>query len=152
MNFAHVHAPSGTDVHRAEQAAAFDAYIQQDPYLSKHRGEYAERGAVFLPLVKRMDLSLTQDIFGAARREAPRRPDPARHHQLRQPAEPRTGASASALIQNQILTNARGRRAGPRHLPDGGRQRRAGRSSSLQTTAGSSDVYALMLSFRYTFQ
>lgn len=47
----------------AQQAAAWDAYISQDPYLSKHRGEYAQRGAVFLPLVKRMDLSLAQDLF-----------------------------------------------------------------------------------------
>ena len=28
-------------------------------YLSEHRGEYAERNAVFLPMVKRMDLSLS---------------------------------------------------------------------------------------------
>ena len=42
-----------------------DAYIAQDSYLSKHRGEYAERGAVFLPLVKRMDFSVSQDIFGS---------------------------------------------------------------------------------------
>ena len=31
-------------VHRRQQAAAFEAYINQDKYLSKHRGEYAERG------------------------------------------------------------------------------------------------------------
>ena len=47
----------------AEQAAAFEAYIQQDPYLSKHRGEYAERGGLFLPMFNRMDLSMMQDVF-----------------------------------------------------------------------------------------
>src|SRR5690606_21373924 len=40
----------------AQQAAAWDAYIEQDKYLSAHRGEYAERGAVFLPMVWRADL------------------------------------------------------------------------------------------------
>ena len=46
-----------------QQAAAFEAYIAQDKYLSAHRGEYAERGAVFLPFVHKLDLSLTQDVF-----------------------------------------------------------------------------------------
>src|SRR5262249_19110357 len=46
-----------------DQADAFEAYINQDNYLSKHRGEYAERGAVFLPIVKRIDLSISQQIF-----------------------------------------------------------------------------------------
>jgi hypothetical protein len=49
----------------AEQAAAWDAYIAQDPYLSKRRGQYAERGAFFLPLVNRADFSASQDFtFG----------------------------------------------------------------------------------------
>ncbi len=47
----------------ADQAAAFDSYISQDPYLSQHRGEYAQRGALFYPLVSRIDLSLMQDVF-----------------------------------------------------------------------------------------
>jgi len=47
----------------AEQATAFEAYIQQDDYLSKHRGAYAVRNAVFLPIVKRADLSIAQEIF-----------------------------------------------------------------------------------------
>ena len=33
------------------------------PYLSKHRGEYAERGGIFYPMQKRMDLSIVQDVF-----------------------------------------------------------------------------------------
>jgi hypothetical protein len=47
----------------AQQASAWDAYIAQDKYLSKHRGAYAVRNAVFFPLVKRMDLSVAQDLF-----------------------------------------------------------------------------------------
>jgi len=47
----------------AQQAAAWDAYIAQDGYMSKHRGEYVVRGAVFLPMIKNMDVSLTQDLF-----------------------------------------------------------------------------------------
>jgi hypothetical protein len=47
----------------AEQAQAWNAYIEQDSYLSKRRGEYAERGAVFLPMVTRMDLSVSQELF-----------------------------------------------------------------------------------------
>ena len=47
----------------AEQAAAFEQYIQADKYLRSHRGQYAERGAVFYPMVGRIDLSITQDVF-----------------------------------------------------------------------------------------
>ncbi len=47
----------------AEQIAAWNAYINQDPYLRTRRGQYAERGAVFLPTVFRSDLSITQDLF-----------------------------------------------------------------------------------------
>ena len=48
---------------RKDHQAAWDAYIAQDSYLSKHRGEYAERGAIFLPLVHRLDFSVQQDFF-----------------------------------------------------------------------------------------
>ncbi len=47
----------------AEQAAAWDAFIKQDAYLSKNRGKYAERGAVFLPMVYRADFSIAQEVF-----------------------------------------------------------------------------------------
>ncbi|MDZ7264888.1 MAG: carboxypeptidase regulatory-like domain-containing protein [candidate division KSB1 bacterium] len=46
-----------------EQADAWEAFIQQDEYLSKHRGEYAERNAIQLPMVFRADFSITQDLF-----------------------------------------------------------------------------------------
>jgi outer membrane receptor protein involved in Fe transport len=47
----------------AEQAAAWDTYISQDSYLSKRRGQYAERNGVIIPMVFRLDLSIAQDIF-----------------------------------------------------------------------------------------
>jgi hypothetical protein len=47
----------------AQQQAAFDAYIEQDPYLSTRRGQYAERNALDLPFLHRLDLSVTQDVF-----------------------------------------------------------------------------------------
>jgi len=38
-------------------------FISQDAYLSKHRGQYAERNAVVFPWFKRVDLNLTQDFY-----------------------------------------------------------------------------------------
>jgi len=47
----------------AEQQAAFEAYIAQDPYLSTRRGQYAERNALDIPFLHRFDLSVAQDVF-----------------------------------------------------------------------------------------
>ncbi len=47
----------------AQQQEAFDKYIDQDPYLSTRRGKYAERNALTLPMLHRLDLSVTQDVF-----------------------------------------------------------------------------------------
>jgi len=47
----------------AEQQAAFEAYINQDEYLSSRKGQYAERNAMFLPWLHRFDLSVVQDFF-----------------------------------------------------------------------------------------
>ncbi len=40
-----------------------DNYINQDKYLSAHRGEYAKANAFVYPFYKRLDLNLTQDIY-----------------------------------------------------------------------------------------
>jgi len=61
MNFVQ-NTQSGVTVTPAQQKAAWDAYINQDPYLSKHRGEYAQRNAAFLPMVARLDMSIIQAI------------------------------------------------------------------------------------------
>ena len=62
MNF-QTFVQSGRTYTAAEQAAAWDALIAQDDYLKEHRGEYAQRGAKFLPFVKRLDFSVAQDLF-----------------------------------------------------------------------------------------
>lgn len=40
-----------------------NAYINQDPYLYKKRGEYVERNGLMLPFYKRLDLNFTQDVL-----------------------------------------------------------------------------------------
>jgi hypothetical protein len=45
------------------QKAAFEAYISQDNYLSKHRGQYAERNGGRLPFQNVVDLKVMQDFF-----------------------------------------------------------------------------------------
>lgn len=40
-----------------------DAFIKQDDYLSKHRGEYAERNGGELPHSSRWDVNVSQDFF-----------------------------------------------------------------------------------------
>jgi hypothetical protein len=60
MNFVAI--TGATPFSVAQQAAAWDAFINQDPYLSTRRGGYAERNGAFLPMVYRADLSISQDV------------------------------------------------------------------------------------------
>ncbi len=62
MNF-QTYTAGGRTFTAAEQASAWDAYIAQDNYLSKNRGSYAQRGAIFLPMVHRLDFSVAQSFF-----------------------------------------------------------------------------------------
>jgi hypothetical protein len=45
-----------------EDATAYFAYAAQDPYLSKHAGEYALRNAAYAPWNERFDMRFLQDI------------------------------------------------------------------------------------------
>jgi hypothetical protein len=45
----------------AEQAIAFDAFIQKDAYLSANRGKYAQRNGALLPFINKFDLSIIHD-------------------------------------------------------------------------------------------
>jgi hypothetical protein len=63
MNFVDIKSGSTVTFSAAQQAAAWDAYIKQDDYLNSHRGQYAERGGAFLPMVSRADVSVVQSVF-----------------------------------------------------------------------------------------
>ncbi|WP_221766229.1 TonB-dependent receptor [Hymenobacter metallilatus] len=56
-------AQGGGTYSAAQQWADLDAFINQDKYLSKHRGEYAERNGAARPWQHRVDLRILQDIF-----------------------------------------------------------------------------------------
>jgi len=47
----------------AEQSEIFENYIQNDKYLSEHRGEYAKRNAATSPWRSNVDLRIVQEIF-----------------------------------------------------------------------------------------
>jgi hypothetical protein len=56
---------NGNVVTPAQQWAAFDSFIEQDSYLSQHRGEIAERFGLINPFWSNIDLKIMQDfIFG----------------------------------------------------------------------------------------
>lgn len=46
----------------AEQWTLLDAFIENDPYLSKNRGSYAEKNSNWMPWMSFLDLSLRQDF------------------------------------------------------------------------------------------
>jgi len=141
---------SGRTFSPADQAAAFEQLIQSDDYLSSHRGQYAERNAVFLPVVHRVDLSLTQDVFanvGGRRHSGQIRLDITNFGNLLN----NNWGVGQRLVNAQILTSpsadAQGRLTYNLQSASGSLI-----TSPLQTNAGINDVYVMMLSFRYTFQ
>jgi len=139
-----------------QQAQAFEAYINQDKYLRKHRGEYAERGGVWNPLVKRMDLSITQDVFrniGGNRNAGQFRVDFTNFGNL---LNHNWGVSQRLVVPitqaygAQILTNpgvdAQGRVTYRLATASGQLV-----TKTFQSQSTLSDVYQFLLSFRYSF-
>jgi hypothetical protein len=64
MNFVPIKNSAGAVLYSAQdQKNAWDAYINQDPYLSKNKGKYAERNGVVFPMIARLDLSIMQEVF-----------------------------------------------------------------------------------------
>jgi len=54
---------SGKTFTADQQAAAFETYIKNHPYLSTIRGQYVERNGGQFPWFTRFDFSLEQDFF-----------------------------------------------------------------------------------------
>src|ERR1043166_4110583 len=139
---------SGRTFTPQDQAAAFEQYIQNDDYLNSHRGQYAERNGFYNPLVSRVDLSIMQDVFHSAggRHMGQIRLDITNFGNL---LNHNWGVS-QRLVNNQILTSpgldAQGRLTYNLQTANGQLL-----TSPWQTNAGISDVYVMMLSFRYQF-
>ena len=138
------------------QAQAFETYINQDPYLRNHRGQYAERGGLFLPMFNRMDLSLVQEIFRDIRgkRNAGQiRLDITNFGNLLNSnwgVGQRFVVPVTAANGAQILTN------GGADTQGRASYRLAVVNSQLvtnsfQRSSSLSDVYQFMVSFRYSF-
>ncbi len=148
MNF-QTFTSGGVTYTSAQQAAAWDAYIAQDPYLSKHRGEYAERGGFFLPMVWRTDVSLTQELarnIAGKRHELDVRLDVFNFGNLLNS----DWGVGQRLVNSQPLTNPGVDSAGRATY----RLRVVNNqlmSKSLEQTASINDVYRLQFQFRYRF-
>ena len=54
---------SGTDAQQASQRAGFESYIQQDKYLSAHRGQVAEKFTSFTPWFSTLDVRVLQEYM-----------------------------------------------------------------------------------------
>ena len=163
MNFVPFTLPNGTSFTAAQQAQAFEAYINQDNYLSKHRGEYATRGGVYYPMIRRMDLSLTQDIFrniGGKRNSGQFRIDFANFGNLLNAnwgvgsrfVVPITQANGAQILTNPGVDAATGR---PTYRLAIANNQLVTQSfqpgNSVSPNTAGPDVWQFMLSFRYTF-
>jgi hypothetical protein len=154
MNFQEFTA-GGRTFTAAQQAAAWEAYIQQDGYLSEHRGQYAERGAVFLPLVSRVDLSIAQNLFTniRGRRNAFQiRADILNFGNLLN----KNWGVGQRLVTIQPLIVPTAAQGGPADAQGRAQYRLRTINNELITTpleysAGLSDVYRFQISLRYSF-
>jgi hypothetical protein len=145
-----------------EQAQAFEAYINQDKYLREHRGQYAERGGVMLPIAKRLDLSITQDVFrniGGRRNAGQFRIDFTNFGNLlnhnwgvgQRLVVPTTQASGAQLLTNPAV-DAQGRASYRLALASGQLVTKSFETTTnIGTGTTAADVYNFMLSFRYSF-
>lgn len=134
----------------AQQAAAWEAYISQDDYLSKNRGRYAERGAAFLPFTTNVDFSVAQDIIasiGKTKHTFQVRADILNFGNLLNDnwGVGRTFNTTQPLIargaDSQGRAQYRLRNFGTSLLP----------AESYRATAGIGDVYRIQIGIRYIF-
>jgi len=135
----------------AEQATAWEAFIQQDDYLKNHRGQYAQRNAVFFPMVKRADLSIQQEIFTDLARQRNSLQFRADIVNVGNLLNKHWGVGQRILGGNgQLLTNpgvdALGRSLYRLKVVNGELI-----NKTFEPTAGRTDVFEIQIGVRYTF-
>ena len=133
----------------ADQQTAFENFIQTDTYLSKHRGEYAQRNAAFLGFVTKVDVSLRQEFhFNTG----------SRTHRFQLSANMlnfgnwlnKEWGTGQAFTSNQILVPAGTDSSGAARY----RLRNSGTSlisNPYLRTAGTNDVWRLQFGVKYIF-
>jgi hypothetical protein len=138
------------------QADLWEGFINQDPYLKSHRGEYVQRGAIFVPMVRRMDVSVAQDLFGSfkgQRHGFQFRVDILNFGNLLKDdwGLGKRLVSTSPLV---VPTAAQGGPADAQGRPQYRLRNINGvlMTTPLEQTAGESDVYRIQFSLRYTFR
>jgi len=152
---AHGHATAVANFSADDQRIAWNNFIEQDPYLSRNRGRHAERGAAFLPMVTRADLSFTQDIaanIAGTRNRLQLRMDIANITNMIN----NEWGIGQRVVTNQPLVARPGGLGGP--IDAQGRiiyrMQNIGNqlvSETFQQTAGVGDVWRIMFSVRYLF-
>jgi hypothetical protein len=163
MNFQEFTHTNGRVFTAAEQAAAFEAYIQQDDYLRTHRGQYAQRGGEFLPMYNRMDLSIMQDVFrniGGKRNAGQFRVDFTNFGNLlnhdwgvsKRAVVSMTAANGAQILvtPQTALTDASGRPLYRMAVVNNELVTQSFQTNTSLSTSNS-DVWQVMFSFRYTF-
>jgi hypothetical protein len=163
MNFQQFTHTNGRVFTAEEQAAAFEAYIQQDDYLRTHRGQYAERGGEFLPMFNRMDLSIIQDVFkniGGRRNAGQFRIDFTNFGNLlnhnwgvsQRAVVSMTAANGAQILStpSTALADASGRPLYRMAVVNNELVKSSFQSNTSLSTQNS-DVYQVMFSFRFTF-
>jgi hypothetical protein len=158
MNFqAYTVTVAGTPVtfSQDDQNTAWEAYIKQDPYLSKNRGKYVERNSLFLPMFNRADFSLVQEVFvkaGGTRNALQFRVDILNIGNLFN----KDWGVAKRVINDRPLIVPTTAQGGPVDANGAARYRLAHIngvlvSETFQQTVTGSDVYRIQLGVRYIF-
>lgn len=168
MNFAPI--TGSTPFTVAQQQAAWDAYINQDPHLRNRRGQYAVRGGLILPQVTRMDLSVSQDLsrmFGGKQNSLQVRLDILNFTNMINSdwGLSQSPVNASPLIPRPFQTSGSvGGVPCSNAAPCNGPADASGRAiytmrvvngqllnKTFQKNAGTNDVWRMQLGLRYTF-
>jgi len=152
---AHNHATAVVNFSADDQMIAWNNFIEQDPYLSRNRGRHAERGAAFLPMVTRADLSIIQEVslnFAGIRNRFQVRMDIANVTNLIN----KEWGVGQRVVTNQPLVARPAAQGGP--IDTQGRiiyrMQNIGNelvSESFQQTLGVGDVWRIMFGVRYMF-